>query len=220
MNQFKEELLKELQDVKLSQQRKQVIAEKARRKVQRKADGQWTYHIVFATFTIFVIGFSYILTQQKGQQGSGHQAASLQSDNWHWWSLFASDYVRGMILLSIFIGTTFIVKRYLLKKGYGLPVCIECGESWSEKDARKLYRKNSEIVCPHCGQKQYRTKKSMQISGVMTMPVPLLIMLQHVFHHFVIGLIFFLVGMFFYHYQIAPYVFKLQEKDPMNEPLW
>ena len=31
---------------------------------------------------------------------------------------------------------------------------------------------------------------------------------------------FLLVGMFYYHYQIAPYVFKLQEKDPMNEPLW
>lgn len=117
MNQFKEDVLKELQDVKLSQQRKQVIAEKARRKVQRKAGGQWTYRIVFATFTIFVIGFSYILTQQKGQQSPGHQAASLQSDTWHWWSLFASDYIRGMILLSIFIGATFIVKRYLLKKG-------------------------------------------------------------------------------------------------------
>lgn len=158
MNQFKEDVLKELQDVKLSQQRKQVIAEKARRKVQRKAGGQWTYRIVFTAFTIFVIGFSYILTQQEGQQSPGHQAASLQSDTWHWWSLFASDYIRGMILLSIFIGATFIVKRYLLKKGYGLPVCIECGESWSEKDARKLYRKNSGIVCPHCGQKQYRTK--------------------------------------------------------------
>lgn len=158
MNQFKEDVLKELQDVKLSQQRKQVIAEKARRKVQRKAGGQWTYRFVLATFTIFVIGFSYILTQQKEQRTSSHQAASLQSDTWHWWSLFDSDYVRGFILLSIFIGATFIVKRYLVKKGFGLPVCIECGESWSEKDARKLYRKNSEIVCPHCGQKQYRTK--------------------------------------------------------------
>ena len=35
----------------------------------------------------FVIGFSYILTQQKEQRTSGHQAASLQSDTWHWWSL-------------------------------------------------------------------------------------------------------------------------------------
>ena len=220
MNQFKEDLLKELQDVKLSQQRKQLIADKARRQGQRKTGGEWTYRLVLATFTVFVIGFSYILTQQKEQSTTGQQAASTSSDTWHCWSLFDSDYVRGMLLLGIFIGATFIVKRLLVKKGYGLPVCIECGESWSEKDARKLYRKNGEIVCPHCGQKQYRTKKSIQISGVMTMPVPLLIMLQHVFQHFVIGLIFFLVGMFFYHHQIAPYVFKLQEKDPMNEPLW
>ncbi|KUF35638.1 MULTISPECIES: TIGR04104 family putative zinc finger protein [unclassified Lysinibacillus] len=220
MNQFKEDLLKELQDVKLSQKRKQLIADKARRQGQRKIGGEWTYRLVLATFTVFVIGFSYILTQQKEQRTTGQQAASTPADTWHWWSLFDSDYVRGMLLLGIFIGATFIVKRLLVKKGYGLPVCIECGESWSEKDARKLYRKNGEIVCPHCGQKQYRTKKSIQISGVMTMPVPLLIMLQHVFQHFVIGLIFFLVGMFFYHHQIAPYVFKLQEKDPMNEPLW
>jgi len=220
MNQFKEEVLKELQDVKLSQNRKQLIAEKARRKGKHKAGGQWTYRLVLATFTIFVIGFSYLLTQQKEQRTTSHQAATVQSETGNWWSLLDSDYVRGILLLGFFIGASFIVKRVLVKKGYGLPVCIECGESWSDKGARKLYRKNSEIVCPHCGKKQYRTKKSIQISGVMTMPVPLLIMLQHVFHNFFIGIIFFLVGMFFYHHQIAPYVFKLQEKDPMNEPLW
>lgn len=220
MNHFKEDLLKELQDVKLSQHRKQLIANKARRKDKRKLDGQWTYRIVLATFTVFVISFSYILTQQKEQHNTGHQAATLQKDTSNWWSLIESDYVRGILLLGIFIGATYIVKRFLVKKGYGLPICIECGESWSEKKARKLYRKNSDIVCPHCGQKQYRTKKSIQIGGVLTMPVPLFIMLQHVFHHYFIGMIFFLVGMFIFYHQLAPYVFKLQEKDPMNEPLW
>lgn len=44
MNQFKEDLLKELQDVKLSQQRKQLIADKARRQGQRKTGGNG--HIV------------------------------------------------------------------------------------------------------------------------------------------------------------------------------
>ncbi|WP_155590783.1 TIGR04104 family putative zinc finger protein [Lysinibacillus cavernae] len=220
MNQFKEDMLKELQDVKLSQQRKQLIAEKARRTGKRKSDGQWTYRLVLATFTVFVIGFSYILTQQKEQRTTGHQAASLQSETWHWWSLLDSDYVRGVILLGIFIGATFMVKRLLVKKGYGLPVCIECGESWSEKDARKLSRKNGEIVCPHCGQKQYRTKKSMQMGGVLSMPIPFFLMLQHVFHHFFIGIIFFIAGMIIFYYQLVPYVYKLQEKDPMNEPLW
>ncbi|MEA0555336.1 TIGR04104 family putative zinc finger protein [Lysinibacillus irui] len=220
MNRFKENLVKELQDVKLSKNRKQIIAGQAQRKVQRKAGGQWTYRIVLATFTIFVIGFSYLLTQQKEQHTTGHQAARLQEDTSSWWSLFESDYVRGILLLGIFIGSTYIVKRFLVKKGYGLPVCIECGESWSEKEARKLYRKNSEIVCPHCGQKQYRTKKSIQIGGVLTMPIPLFIMLQHVFHHYFIGIIFFLVGMLIFYHQLVPYVYKLQEKDPMNEPLW
>lgn len=95
MNRFKENLLKELQDVKLSKNRKQIIAGQAQRKVQRKAGGQWTYRIVLATFTIFVIGFSYLLTQQKEQHTTGHQAARLQEDTSSWWSLFESDYVRA-----------------------------------------------------------------------------------------------------------------------------
>ncbi|MFJ7700625.1 TIGR04104 family putative zinc finger protein [Lysinibacillus fusiformis] len=220
MNQFKEELLKELQDVKFSQNRKQLIAEKARRKEKHKVGNQWTYRVVLATFTVLVIGFSYLLTEQKERRSTGHQAATIQSDAWSWWSIFNSDYVRGILLLGFFIGAAYIVKRVLLKKGYGLPSCIECGESWSEKEARKLYRKNGEIVCPHCGQKQYRTKKSMQLGGLLSMPIPLFIMLQHVFHNYFIGFIFFLVGVMIFLYQVVPYVFKLQDKDSMNEPLW
>ncbi|MGC7928655.1 TIGR04104 family putative zinc finger protein [Lysinibacillus sp. VIII_CA] len=220
MNQFKEGLLKELQDVKFSQKRKQLIAEKARRNEKHQVGHQWTYRIVLATFTVLVIGFSYLLTEQKEQHSTGHQAATIQSDAWSWWSLFNSDYVRGMLLLGFFVGAAFIVKRVLIKKGYGLPICIECGESWSAKGARKLYRKNGEIVCPHCGQKQYRTKKSMQLGGMLSMPIPLIILLQHVFHNYYIGFIFFLVGVIIFLYQIVPYVFKLQDKDSMNEPLW
>ncbi|MFJ7920879.1 TIGR04104 family putative zinc finger protein [Lysinibacillus fusiformis] len=220
MNQFKEELLKELQDVKFSEKRKQLIAEKARRKEKHKVGNQWTYRAVLATFTVLVISFSYLISEQKEQRITGHQAATIQSDAWSWWTIFNSDYVRGILLLGFFIGAAFIVKRVLLKKGYGLPICIECGESWSEKEARKLYRKNGEIVCPHCGQKQYRTKKSMQLGGMLSMPIPLFIMLQHVFHNYFIGFIFFLVGVLIFLYQVVPYVFKLQDKDSMNEPLW
>lgn len=52
------------------------------------------------------------------------------------------------------------------------------------------------------------------------MPIPLIILLQHVFHNYYIGFIFFLVGVIIFLYQIVPYVFKLQDKDSMNEPLW
>lgn len=133
MNQFKEDLLKELQDVKLSQQRKQLIADKARRQGQRKTGGEWTYRLVLATFTVFVIGFSYILTQQKEQRTTGQQAASTSSDTWHWWSLFDSDYVRGMLLLGIFIGATFIVKRLLVKKDMAYLFVLNVGRAGLRK---------------------------------------------------------------------------------------
>lgn len=222
MNQFKEEVLKELQDVKLTEARKQVIAEKARSKKKQKTSSPWQYRVVLATFTIFVISFSYLLSQNKDQPTGSHQAASLQqeADTWSIWTLLEYDLVRGILLFSFLVGIAFIVKRVLIKKGYGLPVCIECGETWTEKQARKMYRKNGQLECPHCGKKQYRTKKSMQMGGILTFPIPLMVFMQLVFDNISIGTIFFLAAAFIYYRLLAPYVFDLQEHDPMNDPLW
>lgn len=133
MNQFKEGLLKELQDVKFSQKRKQLIAEKARRKEKHQVGHQWTYRIVLATFTVLVIGFSYLLTEQKEQHSTGHQAATIQSDAWSWWSLFNSDYVRGMLLLGFFVGAAFIVKRVLIKKDTVFLFVLNAGRAGLQK---------------------------------------------------------------------------------------
>jgi CXXC-20-CXXC protein len=222
MNQFKEEVLKELQDVKLTEARKQVIAEKARSKSERRKSSPWQYRVVLATFTIFVIGFSYLLSQNKDKHSGSHQAASLQqeAETWSIWTFLQYDLVRGILIFSFMVGIAFIVKRVLFKKGYGLPVCIECGETWSEKQARKMYRKNGQLECPYCGKKQYRTKKSMQMGGILAFPIPLMALMQHFIDNFSIGIIFFLAGVFIYYRLLAPYVFDLQEDDPMNDPLW
>lgn len=220
MNQFKEDVLNELRDVKLTDEKKQAIAQKARSKGKRRSSSPWQYRVVLATFTIFVIGFSYLISQNKAKRTGNHQAAGVQTDTWSLWTFLQYDLVRGILLFSLMVGVAFIVKRVLIKKGYGLPVCIECGETWSEKQARKMYRKNGQLECPYCGKKQYRTKKSMQMGGILTFPIPLMIFMQHFFDNISIGIIFYLAGVFIYYRLLAPYVFDLQEDDPINTPLW
>jgi len=220
MNQFKEEVLKELRDVSLSDEKKLMIAQKARSKTKQRRSSPWQYRVVLATFTIFVIGFSYLLSHNKNS--GSHQAASLQqeSDTWSIWTFLQYDLVKGVLLFSFLVGIALIIKRVLIKKGYGLPVCIECGETWSEKQARKMYRKNGQIECPYCWKKQYRTKKSMQVGGILTFPIPFFVFMQFVFENITIGIIFFIVGVLIYYRLLAPYVFDLQENDPINDPLW
>ncbi|MEB2282127.1 hypothetical protein LAV73_19430 [Lysinibacillus xylanilyticus] len=220
MNQFKEDVLNELRDVKLTNEKKQAIAQKARSKTKQRRSSPWQYRMVLATFTIFVIGFSYLLSHNKNS--GSHQAASLQqeAETWSILTLLQNDFVKGIVLFSFLVGIAFIVKLVLIKKGYGLPVCIECGETWSEKQARKMYRKNGQLECPYCGKKQYRTKKSMQVGGILTFPIPFFVFMQFVFNNITIGIVFFIVGVLIYYRQLAPYVFDLQENDPTNDPLW
>ncbi|KOP80289.1 hypothetical protein AMS59_02510 [Lysinibacillus sp. FJAT-14745] len=220
MNQFKEDVLNELRDVKLTDEKKQAIAQKARSKTKQRRSSPWQYRVVLATFTIFVIGFSYLLSHDKSS--GSHQAASLQqeADTWRIWTFLQYDFVKGILLFSFLVGIAFIVKRVLIKKGYGLPVCIECGETWSEKQARKMYRKNGQLECPYCGKKQYRTKKSVQMGGILTFPIPLMALMHMIFDNITIGTIFFIAGVYIYYRLLAPYVFDLQEDDPINTPLW
>ena len=65
MNQFKEDLNRELQSVSFSKEKKQLIATKAKAKLHsQKKRINWQYRFVLATFTIFAIGFGYLLWQQ------------------------------------------------------------------------------------------------------------------------------------------------------------
>lgn len=220
MNQFKEDVLHELRDIKLTDEKKQAIAQKARSKTKQRRSSPWQYRVVLATFTILAIGFSYLLSQNK--HSGSHQAANVQqeADTWSLWTILQNDFVKGIIIFSFMVGLAFFVKWVLIKKGYGLPVCIECGETWSEKQARKMYRKNGQIECPYCGKKQYRSKKSMKMGGILTFPIPLMVFMQLIFNNIAIGTIFFVAGVLIYYRLLAPYVFDLQEEDPINEPLW
>ncbi|WP_107949122.1 TIGR04104 family putative zinc finger protein [Lysinibacillus parviboronicapiens] len=223
MNQFKEDVLTELQDIKLSAEKKQAIVQKVHGKSKPRSSGQWQYRIVLATFTVFALTFTYLLSQGKDERTAGSQQAAVlqqETETASFWTFLDYDLVRGILLFLLFLVVTSIIKRLLRKKGYGLPVCIECAETWTPKQARKFYRKNGQIECPYCGKKQYRTKKSVQLAGILNIPFPMMIFMNQLFDNFFLGIGFFGAGVFIYYYQLAPYIFGLQEDDPMNEPLW
>jgi CXXC-20-CXXC protein len=222
MNQFKENVLHELQHVKLSEEKKQRIAQKARAKSKHRSSSQLQYRIVLATFTLLAIGFSVLVSQKTEPRTRPLQGAALQqeTERWSLWTLLELDWVKGLLLISIFVSIALIIKRILHKKGYGLPVCIECGEIWTAKQVRKLYWKNGQMECPHCRKKQYRTKQSVQLSAILNLPIPFIVFLNQVFDHFFIGILFFIASSVIYHYLLLPDIVKLQEEDPTNEPLW
>lgn len=127
MNRFKEDALKELQHIKLSPQRKQQMADKARHAKRRQAGNQWSYRLVLAAFTILALGFSYLI-MQKGQQPLGQQTAS-SADTWSLWSLWASDIVRGLCVLGLYMGLGYFVKYVFAEKGLWF-TCLYC--MWRE----------------------------------------------------------------------------------------
>lgn len=222
MNRFKEDVLRELKDIKLTDQKKREMAKKARLQNTMRRSGKWQSRIVLATFALCVFAFSYIYSQDEENKSGGLQGAALQyeKNTSNFWIFLEYDLMRGLLLLSFFICTTLIVKRILKKRGYGLPVCIECGENWSQKQARKLFWENRKIECSHCGKKQYRTKKSVQLGLLLNIPISLIAIISNFFDNFLVGITFYLVSVMIYYLRLVPYLFDLQEEDPTNDPLW
>ncbi|WP_409369256.1 TIGR04104 family putative zinc finger protein [Lysinibacillus sp. 38-6] len=224
MNQFKENVLHELQHVKLTDEKKQRIAQKVRNRRKHRSTSQRTYRIVLATFTLLAVGLSALIARNSQQRTATMQGAAVQHDTgqWSFWSYLANDWVKGMLLLSFFVIIAMIIKRILRKKGYGLPVCTACGEIWSAKQARKLYWKNygQQNACPHCNKKLYRTQKSAQLAGMLNMPIPFMVIVLQAFDQFLIGLVFYMLSSVIFIYLLIPHIVKLQENDPSKEPLW
>ena len=222
MNQFKENVLQELQHVKLTDEKKQRIAQKVRNRSKQRSS-QRTYRIVLTTFTLLAIGFSVLIAFNSEQRTATMQGAALQQNTvqWSFWSYLANDWVKGILLVSFFVMLAWIMKRILHKKGFGLPVCIACGETWSAKQARKLFWKGGQqMVCPHCSKKLYRTQKSAQLAGMLNMPIPFMVIGLQAFDQFLIGLLFYAISSIIFIYLLIPDIVKLQENDPSNEPLW
>ena len=221
MNQFKKDLNYELQSVSLSNEKMQQIATKARTKLHKqKRRINWQYRFVLATFTIFSLGFGYLLLQQGEITGRLQGVAPIKSAPTSNWSILNHDFTKVILLISFFIILRVMIKRRLQRSGKGLPVCVECGEEWSFRYALKQSMKNVKTTCPHCGLKQYRTKKSSQKGAMLTFFMPFIAVVPLLFDNILLGFVVYLSCTAYLLFSLSPYLIELQEKDPSKEPLW
>lgn len=221
MNQFKNDLNRELRTVALSNEKKQLIAKTAKRKTRRpKKYIDWKYRFVLATFTVFALGFSYLLWQTEtpinGEQGE-ESSEVLSSING---SMVNNDYVKVSFIVIVFVVLRILLKRRLQKRNKGLPVCVKCGEEWSYKIALRQTFKNTILVCPYCAQKQYRTKNSIRESGVLNLYIPFMVFVPRLFDNLLLGIVIWLSCVAYLIVSISPYYVDTQEEDSTTEPLW
>lgn len=132
----------------------------------------------------------------------------------------ASDWGKSILFIGIFLLIRFFAKRFLLKKGKNLPVCIKCGEEWSYKDALKMSMKNEAVHCPHCGIKQYKTRKSSMKASMLTFLVPFGILTAQIFNHIFLGYSIHVIGTIWLILTLTPSLITFQEDNPMIKPLY
>ena len=223
MNQFKKDLNHELQAVVLSQEKKQLIATKAKAEVKKHSQKKWInwqYQFVLTAFTFLLLGFGYLLLQQ-GESISGLQgAAPFEPTTSINWSMLNHDFVKIIIFIVFFVVLRTVIKKRIQKNGKGLPVCVECGEGWSFRDALKQCMKNGNITCPNCSHKQYRTKKSSLKVNLLNIPIPFMVVVPHLFDNYLLGIAAYLFCAAYLLFSLNPYFMELQENDSINESLW
>lgn len=218
MNQFKKDLDYELQSITLSEEKKRLIVKKATAKsYHQKRQIHWQYRFVFTAFTLLLLSFGYLLWQQEGIVDKSQGAAPAEPATTISWALVNHDFVKVILLISLFVTLRLIVKRRLDKKGKGLPVCLECGEEWSFREASKQSWKNGEVTCPYCAHKQYRTKKSASKGNLLMMSIPFMAIVPQLFDHFFLGMVVHLACAAYFMFNLNPYFMELQETDPINE---
>lgn len=221
MNQIKKDLEKELQSVTLSDEKKHLIVKRAKASARKNTQGSiWSYRFVLAVFPLFMIGFVLLVLQQGGNVKEASNAAEFSEDLSNSNLFFASDWMKGIILIGVFIGIRLLAGKLLERKGKGLPACIECGEEWSTREARKMGMKNGVVSCPNCGKKQYKTRKSAQIVSTLNFLLPLGILISQLFSHILLGYLIHAAGSAWLIFMLTPFIIELQEEDPIIKPLY
>ena len=221
MNQFKIDLNDELQTVTLSQEKKQQIATKVKAKNHsQKRRINWQYGFVLTAFTILSLSFGYLLLQQGESVDKLQSAAPIEAGTTTIWSMLNHDYSKIILLVGFFILLRTVIKKRIQKSSKGLPVCGECGEEWSFKESLKQSMKNSNVTCPHCSHKQYRTKKSSLKANLLNIPIPFMTLVAILFDNSLLGVVVYLSCVAYFIVSLIPYFVDLQETDPVNEDLW
>ncbi|GLC88838.1 TIGR04104 family putative zinc finger protein [Lysinibacillus piscis] len=211
MSRFKKDILYELHNVKLTEDRKQIIIQQAHQKRPQRKQHSWHYRAVLLAFTIGLVFFGYLLTQTSTQRTASQPTITS-------WNPFVTDMVKGVCILCFIVGATIILKRVDYKRGIDLPSCIACGEQWSVKQARRVAMSNdNSVTCPYCQKKQYRVMGQKRWMNRLYILIPITIFCMNMFQHFWIGIAFYGIGALWWIYYTTPYSYDLQEEE---KPLW
>lgn len=218
MNQFKKDLHHELQAISLSEEKKQFIAMKAKAKTnQQQRRTHWQYGFVLTAFTFLSFGFGYLLWQQRESADRLQGATPTEPITTMNWSMLNHDLLKILLLISFFVILRTVIKRRRGRSGKGLPVCLECSEEWTFREALKQSMKNNNITCPYCSHKQYRTKKSALKMNLLNTPIPFMIIAIQLFDNFLLGMVVYLSCTAYLMLSLNPYFMEFQETDPINE---
>jgi len=221
MNQFKEDLNKELQSITLSAKKeKQIISKLKSNLHNEKRRVHWQYRFVLATFTVFALGFSYLLTQQKDSTEKNTGATYKETVMNTNWSILNNDLSKSILLIIIFIIAYSLIKQNLNKNRKGLPLCTNCGEEWTYKKALKVSMTSKEVLCPNCHQKQYRTKKSSLRATKLNFFIPFITIIPLLFDNGFFGIILYISCTVLLICSLNPFISELQGNDSSNDPLW
>lgn len=218
MNQFKKDLHRELEGMSLSEDKKQFIAMTAKAKNNRQQGRiHWQYRLILTAFTMLSLGFGYLLWQQKESVDRLQGAAPTEPITTMNWSILNHDLLKTFLLISFFVILRIVIKKRRQRSGKGLPVCLECSEEWTFREATRQSWKNGEVTCPNCAHKQYRTKKSALKMNLLNIPIPFMIIAMQLFDNFLLGLIVYLFCTTYFMLSLNPYFMEFQETDPVNE---
>lgn len=98
-----------------------------------------------------------------------------------------------------------------------MPTCQNCDREWSWKQTfKKMFTLGTAMECPHCGEKQYYTKRARKRSAVVTLLTPFIILLNlfDISPYLLVG-IYLVFGLSIM--GIFPFLIELSSEE---EPLW
>lgn len=219
MDEIKNRLGEELEELTLSQEKKRNIAQLAKEKVNVRPRSNWTYRIVLVMATILAISFSYTLIKKPIKN---EELSTGATDRLIDLSFFFHPLIQSALLIMAFIIIGFMINRRYRKAGKDLPECVYCHEQWTFKESLRRGLNGNAMTCPYCKKKQYITRESARKLNYFTLAIPFGILLTWVpglVNTFVMYLTFAFCLLMLMMY-FTPYTIKLQKDDPLLKPLY
>ena len=219
MNNLKNTLAKQLETIGLSEERKKIIAEKAKKQqASSHKKGQWAYRVVLSVVALLVVSFTYLLLKNDSFQLSANSAATEETNIQT--LLMNSDGVKIGILAVVFMITYSMLAWRKRLNYWVLPHCIYCQEDWTYRQSLKRIWGSYKTTCPHCGEVQYQTKATMRRMDYFNLSLPLTIVIALLFNNVWLGASVYILSIFFMMSRFGPYLMTFQhEKASLNRLL-